>query len=145
MRPDARLPDLSEPAIYDVMVECSCKTNNYGSCGREPSAFRYSDGDDVHGPRPEDKLETQECYVSPQRHHWPVYDSERQCFVAAGAGDVRMSMLDLSAEDARSLQIVDLCIWTVKERGKVSSAPVGNWKICLSFVVPGAWRMWKGP
>ena len=113
--------------------------NNHGSCGAEPAGIRYNDGSERQRPRPEEKLETQECYVTPQRHHWPVYDPDQDCFVEALAEDTRMSMLDLGVEEARALQIVDLCITKRQEHGKKSRAPVGNWK--KLSLIRCRWRM----
>ena len=93
-----------------------------------PASIRYNDGTERVRVRPEEHLETHEVYVTPQRQHWPVYDPDQQCFVEAVADDQRMSMLDLSVEEARALQIVDLFITKRQEYGKKSKAPVGNWK-----------------
>ena len=55
-----------------------------------------------------------EIYVSPSRHHWPVYDPVSRSYVDASdykrqanqAPDPRESLLDLPREDAWSLSIV---------------------------------------
>ena len=50
-------------------------------------------------------MQTQEAYVCPRRIDCLVYDQEAGEYVAcAGEDDRRESMLDLSAEEAKSLQ-----------------------------------------
>ena len=128
VRPDSRLTSLTTPTVHSVDAECSSKVNNRGSCGRDPASIKYACFEDRGRRVAEDKAVTQECYVTPQRHHWPVYDEGLDVFVMAEAGDTRPSMLDLCPDDARALQIVDLHVKKAKQYGMKSKAPIGNWK-----------------
>ena len=74
-------------------------------------------------------MQTQEAYACPRRIDWPVYDQEAGEYVAcAGEDDRHESMLELSAEEAKSLQLAEVYVDFRHESGKLSKGPTFNHK-----------------
>ena len=71
---------------------------------------------------------TEETYTQPQRHHWPVYDDDVGAFVDAMPGDDRFSMLELSEDECRSLEILNLFVKYQKQKGESGKAATWNYK-----------------
>ena len=65
---------------------------------------------------------TDTVYINPKRAHWPVYDEAASYFVKAEQGEQRLSMCDLTLEEAKSLELVTLFCDYEKQRGKFGKA-----------------------
>ena len=95
---------LAYPAI-PTGITCSHKALWQGSCAHEVHTLETALEFSKTGS---------EIYVSPSRHHWPVYDPVSRSYVDASdykrqanqAPDPRESLLDLPREEAWSLSIV---------------------------------------
>ena len=85
-------------------VEKCCK----GGCDPEPEEFDIGDG----ALRGEPNEKRMRYYITPQRHHWPVYDPTLKEYVLrerdAPGIDKRESMLELDPGVAELLSIVDI-------------------------------------
>ena len=83
-----------------VDVPCTHKRNFFKKCSRPVSDHVYVPPEQL----PFEGLElfdTMECYVSPNRHDWPVFDVTSGRHVSSqGCDDTRPSMLDLDKEEA---------------------------------------------
>ena len=93
------------------------------------------------------ELKGGDIYVSPQRHHWPVYDADANEYVDSkdylvpgdkfyrkedhdGTPETRESMLDLSREQAWALAPVRIFMDLKQERGKKTMAGVFHNRLC---------------
>ena len=108
MRPLAGLSDWQVPQLRAVLVPCTSKRNYIGLCSRPITDFVMpvsSQDDAVYDAVP---MQTQEAYVCPRKTDWPVYDPILGEYVTCtGPEDPRESMLELSEEEAASLQLAE--------------------------------------
>ena len=125
-------------------VESCCK----GGCDPEPEELEATDD----AARAKPKGGTARYYVTPQRHHWPVYDGTE--FVLqdpnAPVSDDCVSMLDLPPAVAESLAVIDIKVDTsalVKKDScrpatlrKGVTAPCAPHNVKKTGVVKAAWR-----
>ena len=111
MRPSADLSDWQVPALRPVLVQCSSKRNHLGRCSRPIGDFVYPESSQDDALCDAVTMETQEAYVCPRRTDWPVYDPILGEYVTCpGPEDPRESMLELSEEEAASLQLAEVCV-----------------------------------
>ena len=141
-RPNRRPVSLSRPSVPSVAISCSSNQNNRGHCGKRIDHILYQGQGG-----PEQLLDTDEVYVCPRRSDWPVYDAQRNCFLKCPeeCSPDAVSMLDLTAEEAASLQIVNLFCDYKKQFGERGTAPVYNVK--KLSVVRAEWKeepVWHG-
>ena len=141
-RPNRRPVSLSRPSVPSVAISCSSNQNNRGHCGKRIDHILYQGQGG-----PEQLLDTDEVYVCPRRSDWPVYDAQRNCFLKCPeeCSPDAVSMLDLTAEEAASLQIVNLFCDYKKQFGERGAAPVYNVK--KLSVVRAEWKeepVWHG-
>ena len=76
--------------------------------------------------------------MTPRRDDWPVYDEGSDKFVDAASADTRVSMLDLTSEEAASLEIVKLFCDYKRQYGKSGRAP--TFKYRKLSVVRAEWK-----
>lgn len=85
---------------------------------------------------PTKSLQSWDTYISPRKHHWPVYDEDNDRFVDGAnfenptVSEGRGSLLELSCEEAWSLSIVRVSMDLRQERGKQSKAKTDCLKKC---------------
>ena len=67
--------------------------------------------------------------MCPRRTDWPVYDAATGEYTeSTGSDDERESMLELSAAEAKSLQLAEIYVDFRREAGKLSNGPTFNYK-----------------
>ena len=75
------------------------------------------------------RFTTAEASVTPQKSDWPVYDEDNGRYESCrGADDLRESMLELSTEEAASLQLVNIYCDYKRQRGQGGRAPTAKLK-----------------
>ena len=124
--------------MNDVSIRCTSKINDRGRCGRRPPAFNYPRRDQPKPSEPAVPFTTEESYVSPMLCDWPVYDTATGKFVDALDNDTRVSMVDLTAEEAASLELITIFCDFKRQFGKRGTAPTFNYK--KTSVVRAEWK-----
>ena len=138
-RPNTALSELSCPALLTPQVACAHKRNFFGCCAKPSDAHTHVSAED-RGRVELEQFKTREAYVCPRRQDWPVHDEADGRFVTSrGPDDPRPSLLDLPADEASRLQLVDLYCDFRRQRGqRQGRAPVFNYK--KLSVIRAEWR-----
>ena len=83
-----------------IILPCSMARSE---CSRKPEDFLSPDTMCDERDEVVQHFTTNTVYITPKRAHWPVYDEAASNFVKAEQGEQRMSMCDLTLEEATSL------------------------------------------
>ena len=106
-----------------------------------PSEFVYPNHDERGQGVSQTPFTTEESYVTPRRSDWPVYDAANGAFEWPVYGDTRASMMDLTADEAKSLEIITLFCDYKRQFGKRGTAPVFNYK--KTSVIRAEWKPYR--
>ena len=105
LRTCRELGSCTAPLLQSSVVLCGSRRCKDGRCSLPHTDILYAEpGEQLRG-----ELATEQVYVCPRKHDWPVYDEQLAAYVPCDSPqDVRPSMLELSAEDAQALSLISI-------------------------------------